>query len=87
MGGWALAGVLLAAALMVAYATLLRFDITLVPVALGTMMGVAALARGVQRPFPGALPGSLVAIILIALLAYGWFKALRSFRLTQRPPA
>ena len=69
--GWALAGALTAVALAAAYVTLLRFDITLVTVALGTMTAVAAIARGAQRPFPGALPGSLLAAILVALLAYG----------------
>src|SRR5258708_4398160 len=69
LGGWALAGGLLAVSFMAAYATLLRFDLTLVPVALGTMMAAGAVARGAQRPFPGALPGSIVAAILIALLA------------------
>ncbi|HEX9368957.1 MAG TPA: hypothetical protein VF921_20170 [Vicinamibacterales bacterium] len=81
MGGWALAGGLTAGALVLAYATLLRFDITLVPVALGTMMAAGTLARGAQRPFPGALPGAVLAAMLIALLAYWWLKALRSFRL------
>ena len=81
IGGWAMSGGLIGAALVVAYATLLRFDITLVPAALGTMMAVGALVRGAQRPFPGALPGALLAAILIALLAYWWLKALRSFRL------
>ena len=79
MGGWALAGALTAVALAGAYATLLRFDLTLVTVALGTMTAVGAIARGVQRPFPGALPGSILAAILAALLAYWWLKALRSF--------
>ena len=79
MGGWALSGVVTAVALAVAYATLLRFDLTLVTVALGTMTAVGAIARGVQRPFPGALPGSILAAILAALLAYWWLKALRSF--------
>lgn len=80
IGGWALAGALVAAALAAAYATLLRFDITLVPVALGTMMAVGVLARGAQRPFPGALPGSLAAALVVAVLAYYWLKALRSVR-------
>lgn len=79
--GWALAGALIAVALAAAYVTLLRFDITLVPAGLGTMMAVGVLARGAQRPFPGALPGSIVAAMLIALLAYWWLKALRSVRL------
>lgn len=78
VGGWALAGALIAVALAGAYATLLRFDITLVPVALGTMMLVGVLARGAQRPFPGALAGSILAAIVVAALAYWWLKALRS---------
>ena len=76
-GGWALAGVIIAVAFAIAYATLLRFDITLVPVALGTMMAVGTLSRGAERPFPGALPGSIVAALLIAVLAWWWFGALR----------
>jgi membrane protease YdiL (CAAX protease family) len=80
MGGWALAGAVIAVALVAAYTTLLRFDITLVPVALGTMMAVGTVARGIQRPFPGAVLGSIVAAALIALLAYWWLKALRSVR-------
>jgi hypothetical protein len=80
VSGWALAGALIAVALVAAYATLLRFDITLVPIALGTMMAVGVLSRGIQRPFPGALTGSILAAIVSGLVAYWWFKALRSFR-------
>ena len=57
IGGWALAGALIGVALAGAYATLLRFDITLVPLGLGTMMVVGLLARAGQRPFPGRCPG------------------------------
>ena len=78
LGGWALAGTLLAVSLAGVYATLLRFDITLVPVALGTMMIVGVLGRGAERPFPGALPGSIAAALVVAVLAYWWLKALRS---------
>jgi hypothetical protein len=72
--------VLIAGALTLAYVTVLRFDLTLVPVALGTMMAAGAILRGLQRPFPGALPGSLLAAVLTALLAYWWLQRLRSFR-------
>jgi hypothetical protein len=86
LGGWALAGAVLAVALVAAYVTLLRFDITLVPVALGTMLVVGAVGRAVQRPFPGALAGSILGAVLIALLAYWWLEALISFRLRNVLP-
>jgi hypothetical protein len=87
LGGWALAGAILSAALVTAYVTLLRFDITLVPVALGTMIAVGAIARGMQRPFPGALAGSIAGAFLIALVAYWWLLALRSPGAEERPSA
>ena len=61
MAGWAAAGTILAVGLLAAYATVLRADLTMVPLALGIMMGLGAVTRGAQRPFPGALPGSVVA--------------------------
>ena len=47
------------------------------PLALGTAAALGALARGAQRPFPGALPGALVAALLIGAVAWLWFRALR----------
>jgi hypothetical protein len=79
IAGWAAAGVVTAAAFVAVYVTLLRFDITLVTVGLGAMTAVGVLAHGARRPFPGALTGSILAAMLIALLAYWWLKALRSF--------
>ena len=78
--GWATAGVILAVGLLAAYATVLRADLTVIPIALGTMMTIAALTRGAQRAFPGALPGAIVAALLTALLAWWLFRALRRWR-------
>ena len=74
--GWLAAGFATAAGLVAAYVTLLRFDLTMVPVALGTMAAVEALARGVQRPFPGALGGSAIAAVVILLVGWWWSRAL-----------
>jgi hypothetical protein len=81
IGGWALAGALVAGVLTLAYVTALRFDLTLVPVALGTMMAAGTILKALRGPFPGALAGSLLAAILTGLLAYWWLERLRSFRL------
>jgi membrane protease YdiL (CAAX protease family) len=80
MRGWVLAGLVTAAGFAVVYLRLLRYDLTMVPVALGTMAMVAALARGMERAFPGALIGSIVAAILSVALAWWWFRALRQAR-------
>jgi membrane protease YdiL (CAAX protease family) len=77
LGGWALAGLLVASGLVIVYVTLLRFDPTLVPVALGAMAVVRAVAIAVQRPFPGAAAGTALAVVVTALLSWGWFRVLR----------
>jgi hypothetical protein len=78
MAGWAAAGAILAAGLVAAAATVLRADLTMIPIALGTMMALGALMRGAERAFPGALPGSIAAAALTLLLS-GWL-----FRMVRR---
>ena len=80
MTGWLLGGLVTAAALVVAYATLLRFDLTMVPLALGVMTAVGTLVRGAQRPYPGGLMGAFVGAILVAGLSWRLFGALRRAR-------
>ena len=77
LGGWVAAGLVMAAGLPAIYVTLLRFDPTMVPIVLGTMSAAAALMRGAERPFPGALAGSLAAVMVIGLVAWWWWRALR----------
>jgi hypothetical protein len=85
-GGWAVAGVIMAGALAVLYIGLLRFDITLVPLALAVMSAIGILARGAERPFPGALAGAIMAAAALVLLGWWWFLALRTSRsLTSGP--
>jgi Type II CAAX prenyl endopeptidase Rce1-like len=74
---WLAAGLVLAAGLIVAYITLLRADLTMVPIALGTMLAVAVIGRGFQRAFPGALVGGILAALIAGVVACWWFHALR----------
>lgn len=80
LGGWLLAGVLTATALLAAYVTLIRADVSIVPIAVGTMVAVVALARGAARPFPGSLAGAIVAVVVTMAVAWWWFSALRRAR-------
>ena len=75
--GWALAGVITAAALVLIYVGLLRFDITLVPLALAVMSAIGVLSRGAERAYPGALAGSVLGAAALVLLGWFWFRALR----------
>jgi len=80
LAGWIAAGLLLAAGLLAAYATLVRADLTMIPIALGSMMTIGGLMRGAERAFPGALPGALAAALLTAGLAWWLFRTLRRRR-------
>ncbi len=75
--GWIVAGALMAVGFAIVYVTLLRADLTMVPLALGTMMAVSALATGTERAFAGALTGSIFAAAIVLGLAALWFLALR----------
>jgi hypothetical protein len=72
-----LAGGVTALGFLVAVVGAFRFDLTMVPLALGAMTALGVLVRGAQRPFPGALIGSIVAAIVVALAAWWVFKLLR----------
>jgi hypothetical protein len=80
LAGWIAAGLLLAAGLLAAYATLVRTDLTMIPIALGSMMAIGGLMRGAERAFPGALPGAVAAAVLTAGLAWWLFRTLRRRR-------
>jgi len=77
LGGWALGGALTAAALVAAYVLLLRADLTLVPLALGTMMAIGAIGRYVPQPFPGAAIGAGIDALVLLLCGWWLFRALR----------
>jgi hypothetical protein len=80
IAGWAAAGALLAVGLLAVYVFLLRTDLTIVPIALGTMVAVGTIARGAQRAFPGSLLGSIIAALVIGATTWWAFRALRRHR-------
>ncbi len=87
LGGWAIAGLITAAALAVAYVTLLRFDLTMTPAALGTMGAVRMLVRATDNPYPGAIAGGVLGALFVTALAALWFRALRRGAAAPAAPA
>jgi hypothetical protein len=85
--GWLIAIAALGAALTVAYVTVLRFDLSMVPLAVGTMTAAGALARGIGRAYPGALGGAVGGALLAFALGLWWFSALRKARTRAAVPA
>jgi len=89
-GGWVLAGLITAAGLAIIYVGLLRFDITLVPLALSVMAAIGQIVRGAGAVYPGALPGSVLAAAALLAIGWWWFRALRTFQAPAanlHPPA
>jgi hypothetical protein len=78
--GWLMAMAALGATLILAYVTVLRFDLSMVPLAVGTMTAVGALARGAGRPYPGALTGSVIGAAVGFALGWWCFAAVRKAR-------
>jgi hypothetical protein len=78
--GWLVGAAIMAVMFVVLYATLLRFDLTMVPLAVATMTAIAAVSEGTQRAYAGALPGSIGAAMLLAAVGWWWFRALRRAR-------
>jgi hypothetical protein len=64
----------------------LRFDLSMVPLALGTMTAVSALARGAGRAYPGALAGSVIGALLAFALGWWCFDTVRKARARAAVP-
>ena len=79
-GAWLTGGVLTALTLVAAYVTLLRFDLTIVPVVIATMTAAGALAAGRNQVYPGQLAGAFCAAALSLIIGWWWFRAFRRQR-------
>jgi hypothetical protein len=78
--GWAAAGLLAGAALIVAYVSALRADLTATVPALGTIAALGLLVTAFSNPFPGAIVGGLAGAVAVAGAAWWLTGALRAAR-------
>lgn len=78
--GWVAAGLAAGLALLAAYVTLLRADLTATVPALGTMVAIGSLMTAFSNPFPGAIVGGLAGALVVAGAAWWLTGALRAAR-------
>jgi len=69
---WGLAALAEGGVLLVVYLAALRVDLTLLPLAAGTLAVLSMIREGVVRAHPGALPGAAIAVLLLIALAWWW---------------
>jgi hypothetical protein len=77
---WAVSGTVTGLLMLAAYVFILRFDITLTPIAVAVMVILGRIPEGLHRAYPGALPGTALGIVVIAMISWWWFNELRRER-------
>jgi MFS family permease len=77
---WAVSGTVTGLLMLAAYVFILRFDITLTPIAVAVMVILDRIPEGLHRAYPGALPGTALGIVVIAMISWWWFNELRRER-------
>jgi len=63
---------------VVAYAIILRFDLTLLPIVAGTIAALSGVRTIQLRPYPGAALGGALELIVAIVVATLWTRALRA---------
>lgn len=74
---WLELGLVLGMILLFAYQIVLRFHLSLVPLMVAVMFILNELRQGIYQAHPAALPGSILAIVLLGSLSIYWFKKLQ----------
>jgi len=77
---WIVSAALVGAPLVAMYVGVLRHDVSALPFGVAVMTLTGTLREGWARPYPGALAGAIVAVVVMSAVAYWWFRALRPNR-------
>ena len=74
---WLEQGLVTGLLVLVLYAGALRFDLAMVPLAVGTVSALGLIRAALRQGHPAALPGCLLGAALTFLVAWWWTSALR----------
>lgn len=73
---WIAAGLIVGGLLLTGYVVVLRHHSSVVPLAAAVLATAITLQEGWNRAYPGALPGALIACVLMWTMAFAWFRGL-----------
>ena len=71
---WLIVGATTGVVLMLAYLLVFQHEPMLAIITTATLVILAALRDGLQRPYPSALAGSIAASVLVAIAAWAWYR-------------
>ncbi len=71
---WLIAGLTTGALLMLAYFAAFRHQPALIIPAVAAAAILSTLRDGIQRPYPSALPGAVLGAVLVAFVAWVWYR-------------
>jgi hypothetical protein len=80
---WSLSGLTTGTLLIACYVLLIRFELSVIPLAVGLYLSLNVIGEGARRAFAAALPGSILAAILMIWIAIIWSGKLRESGLTS----
>jgi hypothetical protein len=76
VGIWILSAIVVGLTLLAVYVFVFRHDVSSIPLAAAVVSTVGTLPEGLSRAYPGALPGAVIAVGIMWLVAYAWFRTL-----------
>ncbi len=71
---WLAGGLVTGFILLLTYQFVFRYHLALIPLVIATASIFAVLRQGIFNAYPGAISGSVLAIILCVVLSFFWFK-------------
>jgi len=71
-----LSGLIWGVLYLLAYILVFRYSLSLIPLAMGSITIVGILRQGIMNAYPTAITGNILAIILIGVVSFYWYRLL-----------
>lgn len=73
---WLLSGLVMGIVYLLLYLFVLRFQLAIIPIAFAVTIMLSELKQGIMNAFPAALPGAILAMIVIGGFSVYWYRRL-----------